>query len=58
MAKKIIKILKDSKLKIQGSIQGDMVRVSGTKRDSLQDAIALIKTQIKDYPLNFENFRD
>lgn len=58
LAKKIIKILKDSKLKIQGSIQGDMVRVSGTKRDSLQDAIALIKTQIKDYPLNFENFRD
>ena len=56
--KKIIKLLKDSKLKVQGSIQGDSVRVSGAKRDVLQEAIALLKNQITDYPLNFENFRD
>ena len=58
LAKKIVKLLKDSKLKVQGSIQGDSVRVSGAKRDVLQEAIALLKNQITDYPLNFENFRD
>ena len=58
LGKKIVKLLKDSKLKVEGSIQGDSVRVSGAKRDVLQEAIALLKNQITDYPLNFENFRD
>ena len=57
-SKKIVKLLKDSKLKVQGSIQGDAVRVSGAKRDVLQDAIALVKKSITDFPLQFGNFRD
>jgi uncharacterized protein YajQ (UPF0234 family) len=57
-AKKIVKLLKDSKLKVQASIQGDAVRVSGAKRDDLQAAIALVKKAITDYPLQYENFRD
>jgi uncharacterized protein YajQ (UPF0234 family) len=58
LAKKIIKLLKDSKMKVQGSIQGDVVRVSGAKKDLLQDAIALIRKSITDFPLQFKNFRD
>jgi uncharacterized protein YajQ (UPF0234 family) len=58
LGKQIIKIIKDSKQKVQASIQGDAVRVSGQKRDTLQDAIALVKSQISNYPLNFGNFRD
>ena len=58
LAKKIVKLLKDSKLKVQGSIQGDTVRVSGTKKDFLQEAIALVKKSITDFPLQFNNFRD
>ena len=58
LAKKIVKLLKDSKLKVQGSIQGDAVRVSGAKKDLLQDAIALVKKSITDFPLQFNNFRD
>ena len=59
MAKKIVKALKDEKsLKVQGSIQGDSVRVSGAKRDNLQEAIAVVKKLITDYPLQFNNFRD
>ena len=58
LAKKIVKTLKDSKLKVQGSIQGDAVRVSGAKKDLLQEAIALVKTSITDFPLQFNNFRD
>ncbi len=58
LAKKIQRILKDSKIKVQGSIQGDAVRVSGTKRDDLQSAIALVKKSITDFPLQYENFRD
>jgi cyclic-di-GMP-binding protein len=58
LAKKIVKLLKDSKLKVQGSIQGDAVRVSGPKKDTLQDAIALTKKSITDFPLQFQNFRD
>ena len=58
LAKKIVKQLKDSKLKVQASIQGDVVRVSGPKRDLLQDAIALVKKAIIDFPLQFGNFRD
>ncbi|MEO8739289.1 MAG: YajQ family cyclic di-GMP-binding protein [Casimicrobiaceae bacterium] len=58
LAKKIVKLLKDSKLKVQASIQGDAVRVSGAKKDLLQDAIALVKKSITDFPLQFNNFRD
>jgi len=58
LAKKIVKLLKESKLKVQGSIQGDAVRVSGTKKDDLQDAIALTKKSITDFPLQYQNFRD
>jgi len=57
-AKKIVKLLKDSKLKVQASIQGDAVRVSGAKRDDLQAAIALVRQAVTDYPLQYENFRD
>ncbi len=57
-AKKIVKLLKDSKLKVQASIQGEAVRVAGAKRDTLQEAIALVKKNIADYPLQFGNFRD
>jgi hypothetical protein len=58
LAKKIVKLIKDSKLKVQASIQGDAVRVSGGKRDDLQDAIALVKKSITDFPLQYQNFRD
>jgi uncharacterized protein YajQ (UPF0234 family) len=58
LAKKIVKLLKDSKLKVQGSIQGDTVRVSGAKKDLLQEAIALVRKSITDFPLQFNNFRD
>jgi len=58
LAKKIVRVIKDSKLKVQGSIQGDAVRVTGTKRDDLQNAIALVKKSITDFPLQYQNFRD
>ena len=58
MAKKIVKLLKDSKLKVQAAIQGDSVRVTGAKRDVLQEAIALIKKAIADFPIKAGNFRD
>jgi uncharacterized protein YajQ (UPF0234 family) len=58
LAKKIVKSLKDAKLKVQASIQGDAVRVSGAKRDVLQEAIALVKKNVTDYPLQYGNFRD
>jgi uncharacterized protein YajQ (UPF0234 family) len=58
LAKKIVRLLKDSKLKAQASIQGDEVRVTGPKRDTLQEAIALVKKSITDTPLQFGNFRD
>ena len=58
MAKKIVRLIKDSKMKVQASIQGDAVRVSGAKRDDLQSAIALLKKEVKDLPLEFNNFRD
>ena len=58
LAKKIVKLIKDSKLKVQASIQGDTVRVTGAKRDLLQDTIALVKKSIEDFPLQFGNFRD
>jgi uncharacterized protein YajQ (UPF0234 family) len=56
--KAVQKLLKDSKLKVAASIQGDAVRVTGAKRDDLQAAIQLIKTSITDLPLQFSNFRD
>ena len=57
-AKKIQKVIKDSKMKVQASIQGDTVRVTGAKRDDLQAAMALIKKEVADLPLTFTNFRD
>lgn len=58
MAKKLVKLIKDSKLKVQASIQGDAVRVSGAKRDTLQDVIALVRKTITEFPLQYNNFRD
>ena len=58
LAKKIVRLIKDSKMKVQGSIQGDSVRISGAKRDHLQEAIQLIKKSITEFPLHFQNFRD
>ena len=57
-AKKITRLLKDSKMKLQGAIQGDAVRVTGAKRDDLQAAMALIKKDMAELPLSFNNFRD
>lgn len=57
-AKLIVKAIKDSKLKVQASIQGDAIRVNGKKRDDLQAAIAMLKEQDFDLPLQFNNFRD
>ncbi len=58
LAKRIVRMIKDSRLKVQASIQGDAVRVSGAKRDDLQSAIALVRAQIADFPLQYGNFRD
>ncbi|AKM29835.1 YajQ family cyclic di-GMP-binding protein [Pandoraea faecigallinarum] len=58
LAKKIVRIIKDSKMKVQASIQGDSVRVSGAKRDDLQSAMALLRKDVTDTPLDFNNFRD
>ncbi|HMN78351.1 MAG TPA: YajQ family cyclic di-GMP-binding protein [Burkholderiaceae bacterium] len=57
-AKKIVRLVKDSKIKVQASIQGETVRVNGAKRDDLQSVIALVKKEITDVPLAFQNFRD
>lgn len=58
LAKKIVKLIKDSKLKVQAAIQGEKVRVSGKKRDDLQKVIALLKEADLEMPLQFNNFRD
>ena len=58
LAKKIVKLVKDSKLKVQASIQGDSLRVTSAKRDELQNAIALVRKSITDFPLQYQNFRD
>jgi hypothetical protein len=58
LAKKIVNSLKESKLKVQASIQGDVVRVTGAKRDILQEVIALVRKSITDFPLQYGNFRD
>ena len=58
LARKVVKLIKDSKLKAQASIQGDAVRVSGAKKDNLQEVIALVQKSITDVPLQYRNFRD
>jgi len=58
LAKKLVKLIKDSKLKVQAAIQGDKLRVTGKKRDDLQDVIRLLKEADVDLPLQYENFRD
>jgi uncharacterized protein YajQ (UPF0234 family) len=57
-ARAIVKLIKDSKLKVQASIQGEAVRVSGAKKDTLQEVIALVRKSVSDFPLQFKNFRD
>ena len=56
--KKIQKLIKESKLKVQAAIQGDSVRVTGAKRDDLQAVMALLRKDMADLPLSFDNFRD
>ncbi len=58
LAKKIVKLIKDRKLKVQAAIQGEQVRVTGKKRDDLQQVIALLKEQKLEMPLQYNNFRD
>ena len=57
-AKKIVKLVKESKMKVQASIQGPAVRISGAKRDDLQAAIQLVRDSVKEIPVHFGNFRD
>ena len=57
-AKKIVQMFKDNKLKVTASIQGEAVRVTGAKKDILQEAIALVRANVKEIPVTFENFRD
>ncbi len=58
LAKKIVKLIKDSKMKVQAAIQGEKVRVTGKKRDDLQECIALLRAAQLEQPLQFDNFRD
>ena len=58
LAKKIVKSIKDAKLKVTASIQGDVVRVSGNKKDDLQATMQLMRTSVTEVPLKFDNFRD
>jgi uncharacterized protein YajQ (UPF0234 family) len=58
LAKRIVKMLKDSKLKVSAAIQGEVVRVSGAKRDTLQEAIAIVRAGVTEAPLSYQNFRD
>ncbi len=58
LAKKIVKLIKDKKLKVQSQVQGDQVRVTGKKRDDLQQVIAMLREESLDMPLQFNNFRD
>lgn len=58
LSKKIVRLIKDSKMKVQASIQGEAVRITGAKRDDLQAAIQLVKTSITEMPVQFQNFRD
>ena len=58
LSKKIVRMIKDSKIKVQASIQRDAVRVTGTKRDDLQGVIAMLRKDVYEAPLDFNNFRD
>jgi cyclic-di-GMP-binding protein len=58
LAKRIVQLVKDSKLKLTASIQGDAVRVAGAKKDALQEGIALLRKEVTEIPLGFDNFRD
>jgi uncharacterized protein YajQ (UPF0234 family) len=58
LAKKIVALVKESRLKVSASIQGDAVRVTGAKKDLLQETIALLRREVTDVPLTFDNFRD
>ncbi|WMC09764.1 YajQ family cyclic di-GMP-binding protein [Oceanimonas pelagia] len=58
LAKKLVKKIKDSKIKVQTAIQGDQLRVTGKKRDDLQQVIALLRAEEQEQPLQFNNFRD
>ena len=58
LAKKIVKLIKDKKLKVQAAIQGDQVRVTGKNRDDLQEVIKMLRAEKIDMPLQFENFRE
>lgn len=58
LAKTIVALVKERKLKVTTSIQGDAVRISGAKKDALQECIALLRSQVTEVPLTFENFRD
>jgi uncharacterized protein YajQ (UPF0234 family) len=58
LAKKVVRIIKDSKMKVQASIQGDAVRVTGAKRDDLQEVMNFLRKEITEAPLGFNNFRD
>ncbi|HEY9134493.1 MAG TPA: YajQ family cyclic di-GMP-binding protein [Pseudomonadales bacterium] len=58
LTKKIVKLIKDKKMKVQAAVQGEKVRVTGKKRDDLQQVIALLKESKFDMPLQFNNFRD
>ena len=58
LAKKVVRMIKDSKIKVQASIQGDAIRVTGAKRDDLQAIMALLRKDVTEAPLSFNNFRD
>jgi cyclic-di-GMP-binding protein len=58
LARKIVKLIKETKMKVQAAIQGEKVRITGKKRDDLQEAIALLKNSKLEQPLQFDNFRD
>ncbi|AEY00942.1 putative nucleotide-binding protein [Oceanimonas sp. GK1] len=58
LAKKLVKLIKDSKIKVQASIQGEQLRVTGNKRDDLQQVMALLRAEEQEQPLQFNNFRD
>jgi len=58
LAKRIVKMMKDAKLKVTASIQGDAIRVTGPKKDTLQEAIQFVRKSVTDVPLQYQNFRD
>jgi uncharacterized protein YajQ (UPF0234 family) len=58
LAKQIVKLIKDKKLKVQAAIQGEKVRVTGKKRDDLQEVIQMLRSEELEMPLQFDNFRD